>query len=72
MKKISVILFVLGIIITIGCVIYFRTEVNPADSEAMTISRSGSQVSEWPIFIGVIFTFVGAVFYYASTHEKKA
>ena len=72
MKKFSILLFVVGIIVTIGLIIYFRSEINPADSDAMTIDRSGSQVSEWPLFIGIIFTFVGAVFYYVSHYDKKA
>ena len=72
MKKISIALFIAGIIITRGLVIYFRGTVNPVDSDSMTIDRSGNQVSEWPIFIGIIFTFVGAVFYYVSHSEKKS
>ncbi len=72
MKKTSIFLFVSGIIITIGLIIYYRGIVNPVDSDAMTINRSGDQVSEWPLFIGIIFTFVGAVFYYVSHYDKKA
>jgi len=72
MKKFSILLFVVGIIVTIGLIIYFRSQVNPVDSDSMTIDRSGSQVSEWPLFIGIIFTFVGAVFYYVSHYEKKS
>jgi amino acid transporter len=72
MKKVSVLLIIVGIIVTIGLIIYFRSVVNPVDSDAMTIDRSGSQVSEWPLFIGIIFTFVGTVFYYVSHTEKNA
>ncbi|MGZ3874844.1 MAG: hypothetical protein ACXVJD_18130, partial [Mucilaginibacter sp.] len=69
----SVILIIVGLIVTIGLIIYFRGAVNPVDSDSMTISRSGSQVSKWPIFIGIIFTFVGIVFYYVShSGEKKS
>lgn len=71
MKKISLLMFVVGIIVTIGLIIYFREVVNPVDSESMTISRSGSQVSEWPLFIGIILTFVGGVFFYAAMDEEK-
>jgi hypothetical protein len=71
MKKISVFLFIAGVIVTIGLVIYFRSEVNSVDSDSMVIDRSGSQVSRWPIFLGIILTFVGAVFYYVSHYEKK-
>jgi hypothetical protein len=71
MKKISVLLLVVGVILTIGLIIYFRTVVNPVDSNSMSIDRSGNEVSKWPIFIGIVFTFVGAVFYYVSHYEKK-
>ncbi len=71
MKKISVILFVVGVIVTISLIIYFRTIVNPVDSNSMSIDRSGNEVSKWPIFIGIILTFVGGVFYYVSHYEKK-
>ncbi len=71
MKKTSAFLFILGIILTIGLIIYFRSVINPVDSDSMTIDRSGSQVSRWPIFIGIILTFVGGVFYYVSHNDKK-
>ncbi|MDB5017985.1 MAG: hypothetical protein JWQ84_2817 [Mucilaginibacter sp.] len=69
MKKTSILLLVVGVIVTIGLIIYFRSVVNPVDSDSMTIDRSGNQVSEWPLFIGIISTFVGIVFYYVSHTE---
>jgi hypothetical protein len=72
MKIISIFLFITGVIVTIGLIIYFRSVVNPVDSDAMTIDRSGNQVSEWPLFIGIILTFVGALFFYVANNEKKA
>jgi len=71
MKKISILLFVVGIIVTIGLIIYFRSVVNVADSDPMTIDRSGNQVSEWPLFVGIILTFVGGVFFYVALDEEK-
>ena len=71
MKVTSIFLFLAGVIITIGLIIYFRSVVNPVDSDSMTIDRSGNQVSEWPLFIGIILTFVGGVFYYVAVTEKK-
>jgi hypothetical protein len=71
MKKFSVLLFVVGVIVTIGLIVYFRSVSNPVDGELMTIDRKGSMVSEWPLFIGIILTFVGIVFYYVSHYEKK-
>jgi uncharacterized membrane protein len=71
MKKTSILMFVVGVIVTIGLIIYFRSEVDPVDSEAITINRSGDMVSEWPLFIGIILVFVGAVFFYISKYGKK-
>ncbi len=71
MKKISVLLIVVGLIVTIGLIIYFKSVSNPVDSGSMTIDRGGNMVSEWPLFIGIILTFVGCVFYYVSHYEKK-
>ena len=72
MKLTSIILFLSGVALTIYLIIYFRSVVNPVDSDPMTISHSGSQVSEWPLFIGIILTFVGGVFYYVAVTEKKS
>jgi uncharacterized membrane protein len=72
MKKTSIFLFIVGIIVTIGLIIYFRGVVNPVDSDSMTIDRSGNMVSKWTLFIGIIMTFVGAVFFYVSLGEKKS
>jgi hypothetical protein len=38
----------------------------------MTIAPDGHMVSKWPIFIGIIFTFVGCVFFYVAQSEKNA
>jgi uncharacterized membrane protein len=72
MKKVSVVLIIVGIIVTIGLIIYFRSVVNPVDSDSMTIDHSSNMVSKWPLFIGIICTFVGSVFYYVSHTEKNA
>lgn len=60
-----------GIAITIFCLIYFSPRVNAVDSDPMTVSPGGGMVAEWPIFIGILTTFVGAVFFYISLTEKK-
>jgi uncharacterized membrane protein len=71
MKKFSILLFVLGIVITVGLIIYYKSVVNPVDAEVMDINPSGDMISEWPLFIGIICTFVGAVFYYVAQYGKK-
>jgi uncharacterized membrane protein len=71
MKKFSILLFTLGVIVTVGLIIYYRSVVNPVDSESMSITPSGEMVSDWPLFIGIIMVFVGSVFYYISHYGKK-
>lgn len=71
MKKVSVLLIIIGIIITIGLIVYYKDVVNPVDSDSMTINGSGGMTAKWPLFVGIIFTFVGIVFYYVSHTEEK-
>jgi uncharacterized membrane protein len=70
MKKVSVILIIAGIIGILFCVFYYNHMVNPVDSDPMAVKPGGAQTSEWPVFIGIILTFVGITFYYAS-HSKS-
>jgi uncharacterized membrane protein len=71
MKITSILLFISGVIFTIYCITYFNPKINAADSDPMTVSPSGTMIAEWPIFIGIILIFVGAVFFYVSQTEKK-
>ena len=71
MKITSILLFITGVIFTIVCLIYFRPKINAVDSDPMTANPGGGMVAEWPIFIGIILVFVGAVFFYISMTEKK-
>ncbi|BAU53400.1 hypothetical protein [Mucilaginibacter gotjawali] len=71
MKKFSILLFILGVIVTIGLIIYYKSVVNVVDSDSMTISPSGDMVAKWPIFVGIIMVFVGGVFFYISKYGKK-
>jgi len=71
MKKISILLFVTGLIVTVGLIIYYKSVVNPVDAEPMSINPAGDMISDWPLFIGIILLFVGSVFYYISQYGKK-
>ncbi|MDR3693934.1 hypothetical protein [Mucilaginibacter sp.] len=71
MKKFSILLFTAGVIVTIGLIIYYKSVVNVVDSDSMTISPSGDMVAKWPLFVGIIMVFVGAVFFYISKYGKK-
>jgi uncharacterized membrane protein len=71
MKISSILLFLSGVVFTIWCLIYFKPRLDAVDSDPMTVSPSGSMVAEWPIFVGIILIFVGSVFFYVATSEKK-
>jgi hypothetical protein len=71
MKKASVVILLVGVVITVGLVIYYRSMVNPVDADPMDINPSGAMIAEWPLFIGILTTFVGAVFYYVARYGKK-
>ncbi len=71
MKKISIVLFILGVAYIIYCCFYFKSIINVVDSDPVSVKPGGAMASEWPVFIGIIFTFVGATFFYASLTERK-
>ena len=70
MKRVSILLIVIGIISIFFAIYYFRPALNPVDSDPMTVNPSGVRTSEWPIFIGILTTFVGVCFYFISTSAK--
>jgi uncharacterized membrane protein len=72
MKRVSLLLIVIGIILIFIAIYYFRPALNPVDSDPMTINPTGAKTSEWPLFVGILTTFVGVTFYFVSTHDNKA
>jgi hypothetical protein len=71
MKKISIVLILIGVVVTIACIVYFKPALNPVDSDTMTISSKGIKTSEWPLFIGLLTTFVGVCFFLIGAAEEK-
>ena len=71
MKNISILLVIVGIAVIIYCLTYFHPLINAVDSDTMTANSNGTRTSEWPLFIGILTTFVGICFYFISTDEKK-
>ena len=71
MKKISILLVIIGVAVTIYCLIYFKPLINPVDSDPMTANSHGVKTSEWPIFIGILTTFVGVCFYFIGVADEK-
>jgi len=73
MKRVSILLTIIGIILIFVAIWYFSPAINPADSDTMTVNPKGIRTTEWPIFIGILTTFVGICFYFiAVADEKKA
>ncbi len=73
MKTTSIFITIAGIIITIFCLVYFKPALDVVDSETMTIGgSSAAKTSEWPLFIGLLTTFVGITFFLVATLDKTA
>ena len=71
MKRTSIVIIIIGIAITIACIVYFRPMLNVVDSDTMTVTPHGEKTSEWPLFIGLLTTFVGVCFYFIGASEEK-
>ena len=71
MKRTSIIIIIVGVAITIACLVYFRPALNPVDSDTMTVNPQGIRTTEWPLFIGLLTTFVGVCFYFIGAAEEK-
>ena len=71
MKRTSIVIIIIGIAITIACIVYFRPMLNVVDSDPMTVTPHGEKTSEWPLFIGLLTTFVGVCFYFIGASEEK-
>jgi amino acid transporter len=71
MKKISILLVIIGVAVIIACLVYFRPMANPVDSDTMTVNPHSIRTSEWPLFIGILTTFVGVCFYFIGVAEEK-
>ncbi|MDB5022821.1 MAG: hypothetical protein JWP78_576 [Mucilaginibacter sp.] len=72
MKRTSILLMIIGVAVTIACLVYFKPALDPVDSETMTINSHGIKTSEWPLFIGLLTVFVGITFYIVSIPGNKA
>lgn len=71
MKKTSILLIIIGVAVTIACIVYFKPVLNPVDSDTMTVNPKGIKTSEWPLFIGLLTTFVGVCFFLISIADDK-
>ncbi|MFI5159760.1 MAG: hypothetical protein ACHQHN_00715 [Sphingobacteriales bacterium] len=73
MKTTSIFIIIAGVIITIACLVFFKPALNVVDSDTMTVWGSNpAKTSEWPLFIGILTTFVGITFFIVATHQKTA
>lgn len=72
MKKVSIVLIIAGIIGLIYCVFYYNHAVNAVDSDAVAVRPNGTITSEWPVFIPIIFAFVGITFFYTASSKSNS
>ncbi|MDB5133531.1 MAG: hypothetical protein JWP37_134 [Mucilaginibacter sp.] len=71
MKRVSIALTIIGIILIFVAIYYFRPALNVVDSDPMTVNPQGIRTTEWPLFIGILTTFVGICFYFISVADEK-
>ena len=71
MKKISILLVIIGILVIVYCLTYFHPLINAVDSDTMTANSHGVKTAEWPLFIGILTTFVGICFYFIGVSDEK-
>ncbi|HVW14492.1 MAG TPA: hypothetical protein VHB54_11730 [Mucilaginibacter sp.] len=73
MKTKSIIVIIIGLAITIFCLYYFRPALNVVDSDPVNVNPAGIRAARWPLFAGILTTFVGVVFLFISfDNERKA
>jgi len=71
MKKISILLIIIGVAVIIYCLYFFHPLLNAADSDTMSVNPHGTRSPQWPLFIGILTTFVGICFYFIGVDEEK-
>ncbi|WP_316749939.1 hypothetical protein [Pedobacter gandavensis] len=72
MKKTSIVLVVLGIVMTIAGVLMFRdlNYVNAVDGHARPIYINGAKSFPWLAFLGGVFIVVGVIFYISDSRKN--
>ena len=71
MKAKSIVIIIIGLAITIFCLYYFRPTLNVVDSDPVNVNPAGIRAARWPLFVGILTTFVGVVFLFISYDEKR-
>lgn len=72
MKRTSVVLVVLGIVMTIAGILMIRdlSYLNSIDGHARPIYSNGIRSFPWLAFLGGVFIVVGVVFYIADVRQN--
>ena len=71
MKKISILLIIIGIAVIIYCLYFFHPLLNAVDSDSMSVNPHGVRSPQWHLFIGILTAFVGICFYFIGVDEEK-
>ncbi len=72
MRRVSVILIVVGIVLIIAGGFFYKTQTSAADSRPTTVTLAGNKSFQWPVYTGIIVLFLGAIFNVASRRNTKA
>lgn len=71
MKARSIIIIIIGLAVTIFCLYYFRPALDVVDSDPMNVNPHGIRAARWPLFVGILTTFVGFVFLFISFDDER-
>lgn len=72
MRRISIILIIIGAVLLIAGGFFYKSANTVADSKPITVNLSGHKSFQWPVYTGIILLFLGASFNLATRRNSKA
>ncbi|WP_345955544.1 hypothetical protein [Mucilaginibacter sp. PAMB04168] len=74
MKRLSIILLVVGLVLIIGSNFFYRTDSNPIDSAGtrqVTETKGNNWAPKIPVFMGGVCVVLAAIFYFAAKSRPE-
>ncbi|QJD95377.1 hypothetical protein HH214_05570 [Mucilaginibacter robiniae] len=72
MRRISIILIIVGAVLLIAGGFFYKQANTVADSKPITVDYRGHKSFQWPVYTGIILLFLGATFNLATRRNGKA
>ncbi|QQL49165.1 hypothetical protein [Mucilaginibacter ginkgonis] len=71
MRRVSIVLIVVGLVLIIAGGFFYKTEGSATDSKAVTVTKGGTRSFQWPVYTGIILLFLGGTFNVASRRNDR-